>query len=95
MASVMQIMFSDLLCVTLSHYLSKAIKLVKLVNLQVYKFNLSFVTIWGWVGGVWEILTLLGFKKTHGILDDPLGSFIISMGKKNVCIVGTQLGEPY
>ena len=54
-----------------SHYLSKAIKLVKVVYLQVYKFNLSFVRIWGWVSRVWEILTLLGFKKTYQILDNP------------------------
>ncbi len=56
----MQIMFSDLLCVTLSPLLV-IVGSVKLVYLQVYEFNLSFVRIWGWVGGVWEILTLLGF----------------------------------
>ncbi len=55
-----------------SHYLLNAKKLVELVYLQVYEFKLSFVRILGWVGGVWEILTLLEFKKPYEILDDPL-----------------------
>ncbi len=37
-----------------------------------YRFILLFARISGWVGGVWEILTFLGFEKPYGILDDHL-----------------------
>ncbi len=46
-----------------------------------------FVRIRGWVGGVEEILTLLGFYKPYEILDNPL--HLPQKMKKNMYIIIT------